>query len=124
MKAGRMRKLLVIAVVVLLAAGGVFARHWYYDNVIWPREIQMRLLGQVVVSRHDLVNRNGFYSIFAQGAFRWDYRVSPGNAVIESLCGAHPTQTCSWTKSAQPYPHVTQDAVLKDGVLTLEESWE
>lgn len=123
MKVTSRKSLLLIAVAVLVAVLGVFVQRWYYENVTWPREIQTRLLGQLVVSRSDLINKEGT-SHLGQGAFRWDYRVPPGNVVVKSLCGAHPVQTCSWTKSAQPYPHVTQYAIFKSGILTLEEWWE
>jgi hypothetical protein len=123
MKSSGRRKVLLVIVTTALATLWFLAHRWYYENVRWPREIQMNIFGRVVASHDDLISREGF-SHLGQGAYRWDYRIQRGNASVQSLCGARSIETCNWTRRAQPYAHVTQDAIFKNGILTLEESWE
>ncbi len=117
------KRILIISVVVALATSGFLMHRWYYENVGWPREIQKHIFGREVASHADLISREGF-SHLGQGAYRWDYRIQRGDALVQSLCGVHSIETCTWTRRAQPYAHVTQDALFQNGILTLEESWD
>jgi hypothetical protein len=119
----RSRVIFIAAAALLCGVLMLLGHRWYYVNVTWPKDIQMRTIGQVVVSHAELVERTGF-SHLGQGAHRWVYQVGNENPGIRSLCGSVAIRACNWNRRASPFPHVTQDAVFADGKLTLEESWE
>jgi len=124
MKTIRQKKSLIVAAVALVGGlASVFAQRWYYDAVAWPREIQMTLFGRQLTFHDDLIHHEGF-SHGGQGAFRWDYRIEPGNRSVQALCATQPLQTCRWQRRARPDPNVSQEAVFQNGILTLEEGWE
>jgi hypothetical protein len=117
----RHRICIAVAILFVVSMGYVAQRH-YYEEYSWPNDIQEHLFGQVVVSHDELLSRQGF-SHMGQGAFRWDYRITRTNAIIQSLCDSNPVDKCSWSKHADVAAHVSLDAVFHNSVLTLEESW-
>lgn len=117
------RALLFVGVATLCVAVALYAQRWHYESYAWPEEIQRNTLGRVVALHSSLLERDGF-SHLGQGAHRWTYRIDQENAVVRSMCGNVDMHACRWSKRSKPAPHVTQDAVFADGVLTLEESWE
>jgi hypothetical protein len=119
----RTRVVLIAVAVAIVGVLIVLAQRWYYVNVTWPEDIQMRTIGQVVVSRAELTDRTGVAHM-GQGMHRWVYQVVGENSGVQLLCGKTALDACRWNRRATPFPHVTQDAVFANGVLTLEESWE
>jgi hypothetical protein len=117
------RYLRLFTALVGVAALATYATHWYNVNIRWPRDIQTHLFGRELAFHDELISREGSLTLFAQGVFRWDYRIRPDNRWVQTVCGNQSLQTCRLTKSVQLLPNVLLTGELHNGVLTLEEWW-
>jgi hypothetical protein len=118
------RYLVLFAAAIAVVALATYANHWYHANIGWPRDIQTHLFGQELASHQELASREFSYTFLGQGLFRWTYRIRPDNARVQTLCRSEPLEVCRSTKSMRLQPHVTLDAELHNGFLTLEEWWD
>jgi hypothetical protein len=79
----------IIFLLLAAAIGALVAWRWYFATRIWPKEVQMTVLGAENVPAESFYKRN-FSRSFGEGSFEWWYRVDAGHAAIRELCQKPP----------------------------------
>jgi len=120
------RRIKVVSVTlcaVAVAALGVAAYDWYYRHYVWPREIQVEVLGEVIVE-HNLLRSFEGSAHWGQGTFRWQY-IAPttSGSAWKKYCGVQPIEHCEFVVPGKPEAEVETSVSYKNGVITIEEWW-
>lgn len=111
---------------IWLSAGLVIvayaAYNWYDDHVAWPAEIQARVFGRQLVSRHELLEISDSM-VLGQGEFVWRYRIDTNSVWLAELCEKQPIGTCTFEKSRVKRGGIYQSGSYSGGLLVLRETW-
>jgi hypothetical protein len=112
---------LVLALVTI--ASGVYARGWYYERFVWPKKIQMEVLGEVLVSHDSLRDFEGSLHR-GQGMLRWTYDMpSASMSMLAKYCDGSPAERCHFVKQGEPEPEVKTSVSYKNRLVVVEEWW-
>jgi hypothetical protein len=98
------------------------ARDWYYGRYVWPLEIQKEVLGGVLAPSSSLIEYKSS-THYADGTFRWRFKVEPGSKMLASLCDAQPIERCVFSKARIISEDVNRIVSYEAGILTVEENW-
>jgi hypothetical protein len=120
---GRWRIAVIALGIVVVAVAGVSAHGWYYDHYVWPRKIQLEVLGEVIVDHTTFLSFEDTVH-WGQGFYRWKFAAprAPGSAWMK-YCGSKPTASCEFVLPGNPEARVETSVSYKDGVITIEEWW-
>lgn len=117
------RKHVVVVVSLCVIIVAIYTAYtWYRRYYVWPIEIQQQLLGKTLAPPSSLIEYEGF-SHYAQGLFRWTYKVEVASEVLASLCGDQAVDICVLKKSRVISKDVSQTANYNAGILTITEEW-
>lgn len=118
------RSIVIGAIAGCLIFGACVAGYqWYYKQYAWPRQIQVALLGEEIVTHDSLRSYEGS-AAYGQGMFRWKYTApsAPGSAWMKH-CPSQIVQGCEFTKLGKPEDEVETSVSYKDGIVTIQEWW-